>query len=141
MEPFDYPDNDSGPQTLLTSLGADQNIDRLHWQMSRFQGYVGLIGYMGGKFTASEHALMPVLRELAARGLVYVDDGASPHSVAGQLAGSQNLPFAKVDIVVDDADRDRSRAGAAGVDGARARQRHCVRQRTAGDGRAHCRLG
>ena len=61
----------------------------------------GLISYMGGKFTASEHALTPVLRELAARGLVYVDDGASPRSVAGQLAGSQNLPFAKVDIVID----------------------------------------
>ena len=31
MEPFDYPDNDPGPQTLLTSLTAEQNIDRLHW--------------------------------------------------------------------------------------------------------------
>ena len=41
MEPFDYPDNDPGPQTLLTSLDAGQNIDRLHWLMSRFQGYVG----------------------------------------------------------------------------------------------------
>jgi polysaccharide deacetylase 2 family uncharacterized protein YibQ len=100
MEPFDFPDNDPGPQTLLTSLTADQNIDRLHWQMSRFQGYVGLISYMGSKFTANEHALTPVLREIAARGLIYVD-GASPRSVAGQLAGSQNLPFAKADILVD----------------------------------------
>src|SRR5262249_6472396 len=31
MEPFDYPDNDPGPQTLLTSLDAAQNVDRLHW--------------------------------------------------------------------------------------------------------------
>ena len=37
MEPFDYPDNDPGPQTLLTSLDAEQNIDRLHWLMSRFR--------------------------------------------------------------------------------------------------------
>ena len=29
MEPYDYPDNDPGPQTLLTTLGAEQNIDRL----------------------------------------------------------------------------------------------------------------
>lgn len=101
MEPFDFPDNDPGPQSLLTSLGPDQNIDRLHWQMSRFQGYVGLISYMGGKFTASEQALAPVLREAAQRGLIYVDDGASQRSVASQLAGSQNLPFAKADIVVD----------------------------------------
>jgi hypothetical protein len=29
MEPADYPDNDPGPQTLLTSLPPEQNIDRL----------------------------------------------------------------------------------------------------------------
>src|SRR5207302_8096307 len=29
MEPFDYPDNDPGPQTLLTSLNAGQNVERL----------------------------------------------------------------------------------------------------------------
>ena len=101
MEPFDYPDNDPGPQTLLTSLSSDQNIDRLHWLMSRFQGYVGLMSYMGGKFTASEASLSPVLRETGKRGLIYVDDGASTRSIASQLAGGQNLPFAKADIVVD----------------------------------------
>ena len=101
MEPFDYPDNDPGPQTLLTSLTPDQNIDRLHWQMSRFQGYVGIVSYMGARFTASEQSLAPVLRETAKRGLIYVDDGASPRSVASQFAGSHNLPFAKADVVID----------------------------------------
>ena len=42
-----------------------------------------------------------MLRETAKRGLIYVDDGASPRSVAGQIAGSQNLPFAKTDLVLD----------------------------------------
>jgi len=65
MEPFEYPDNDPGPQTLLTSLGPEQNVDRLHWLTSRFQGYVGLINYMGGRFTASEQGLAPVLRDVA----------------------------------------------------------------------------
>ncbi|HTQ82747.1 MAG TPA: divergent polysaccharide deacetylase family protein, partial [Pseudolabrys sp.] len=101
MEPFDYPNNDPGPQTLLTSLTADQNIDRLHWMMSRFQGYVGVIGYMGARFTANEQALSPILRDTATRGLIYVDDGISSRSVAAQIAGSQNLPFAKIDIVID----------------------------------------
>ncbi|MGB6351991.1 MAG: divergent polysaccharide deacetylase family protein [Pseudolabrys sp.] len=101
MEPFDYPDNDPGPQTLLTSLTSEQNIDRLHWLMSRFQGYVGMMSYMGSRFTASEQGLAPVLREAAQRGLIFVDDGSSSRSVAGQLTGSHNLPFAKVDIVLD----------------------------------------
>jgi polysaccharide deacetylase 2 family uncharacterized protein YibQ len=69
--------------------------------MSRFQGYVGIVNYMGARFTASEQALAPVLRETAKRGLIYVDDGASARSVAGQIAGSHNLPFAKTDLVLD----------------------------------------
>lgn len=101
MEPFDYPDNDPGPQTLLTSLTADQNVDRLQWLMSRFQGYVGISNYMGARFTASESALMPVLRETAKRGLIFFDDGTSPRSLAGQMAGGVNLPFAKAEIVLD----------------------------------------
>jgi polysaccharide deacetylase 2 family uncharacterized protein YibQ len=101
MEPFDYPDNDPGPQTLLTSLGAGQNIERLHWLMSRLQGYVGIANYMGGRFTAADAALAPILRETAKRGLIYVEDGTSPHSLAGQIAGANNLPYAKADLTID----------------------------------------
>jgi polysaccharide deacetylase 2 family uncharacterized protein YibQ len=101
MEPFDFPDNDPGPQTLLTTLDTGQNIDRLYWLMSRFQGYVGISNYMGARFTASEQALAPVLRETAKRGLIYVDDGASPRSLASQIAGANNLPFAKAEVVID----------------------------------------
>src|SRR5580658_4813864 len=101
MEPFDYPDNDPGPQTLLTSLTPQQNIDRLYWLMSRFQGYVGIAGAMGGRFTASEPSFSPVLREAAKRGLIFVDDGANPRSLAGRIAGANNLPFAKADVAID----------------------------------------
>jgi len=101
MEPFDYPDNDPGPQTLLTSLTSQQNIDRLYWLMSRFQGYVGIAGAMGGRFTASEPSFAPVLRETAKRGLIFVDDGANPRSLAGRIAGANNLPSAKADVTID----------------------------------------
>ncbi len=101
MEPFGYPDNDSGPQTLLTSLTPEQNLDRLYWMMSRFQGYVGIAGAMGARFTASEQAFSPVLRETAKHGLIFVDDGSNPRSVAGRVAGANNLPFAKADLIID----------------------------------------
>ena len=54
MEPFDYPDNDPGPQTLLTSLPPEQNIDRLYWHLSRFQGYAGIANFMGARFVATD---------------------------------------------------------------------------------------
>jgi uncharacterized protein len=101
MEPFNYPDNDPGPQTLLTTLTPEQNLDRLYWLMSRFQGYVGVTVAMGARFTASEQAFSPILRETAKRGLIFLDDGANPRSVAGRIAGGDNLPYAKVDIAVD----------------------------------------
>jgi polysaccharide deacetylase 2 family uncharacterized protein YibQ len=69
--------------------------------MSRFQGYVGISNFMGARFTASEQALAPVLREASKRGLIYVDDGSSHRSLAGQIASAHNLPFAKGEIVLD----------------------------------------
>jgi uncharacterized protein len=101
MEPFDYPDNDPGPRTLLTSIGAEQNIDRLHWFMSRCQGYVGIANYMGARFTANEPAIAPVLSDIAKRGLIYFDDGSSLRSLAIQLSGANNGAFAKANVVLD----------------------------------------
>jgi polysaccharide deacetylase 2 family uncharacterized protein YibQ len=101
MEPFDYPDNDPGPQTLLTTMTGDQNVDRLQWFLARFPGFIGVAAYMGGRFTSSEGALGPVMREVAKRGLVYLDDGSSQRSVTRELAGGIGNAFARADVVVD----------------------------------------
>ena len=101
MEPFDYPDNDPGPQTLLTTLAADQNSDRLAWHMSRFQGYVGIANFMGSRFVATDGAMQPVIKEAARRGLAWFDDGGSQRSVAGVLAEGQAMPFARADLSID----------------------------------------
>ncbi len=101
MEPFDFPDNDPGPQTLLTSNTAELNVYRLHWFLSRSQGYVGVTSLMGARFTATDQALAPVLREIGKRGLIYFDDGSSPRSVAGQISGGHNVAFARADAVLD----------------------------------------
>ncbi|WP_291856550.1 divergent polysaccharide deacetylase family protein [Bradyrhizobium sp.] len=101
MEPFDYPDNDPGPQTLLTSLTPEQNIDRLHWHLSRFQGYAGIANFMGARFAATDAVMQPIMREAAQRGLGYLDDGATPRSSAPALAAAQSVPFAKADFTID----------------------------------------
>jgi hypothetical protein len=101
MEPYDYPDNDPGPQTLLTSLTPDQNLDRLYWHLSRLQGYAGIANFMGARFIATDAAMTPIVREAAKRGLGLFDDGAAPRSAAAPLAGAQAMPFAKGDITLD----------------------------------------
>ena len=100
MEPYDYPDNDPGPQTLLTTLAPEQNLDRLYWHLSRFQGYAGIANFMGARFVASDTAMLPIVKDVAKRGLGYFDDG-SARSLAPSLAAAQAMPFAKADLTVD----------------------------------------
>jgi uncharacterized protein len=101
MEPFDYPDNDPGPQTLLTTLNGEQNLDRMYWHLSRFQGYAGIANFMGGRFVVADAVMQPIVREAAKRGLGYFDDGTAPRSVAAPLAAGQAMPFAKADVTID----------------------------------------
>lgn len=115
MEPIDYPANDPGPKTLTASVDAARNIERLRWLMSRFPGYVGVINFLGGKFTADADAFTPVLREIAERGLVYADDGTSPGSLAKTLGPQVRLPVVTTDVVIDAVPRPEA------IDGALAR--------------------
>jgi polysaccharide deacetylase 2 family uncharacterized protein YibQ len=101
MEPFDYPDNDPGPHTLTTGQSAPDNLERLRWVMSRIVGYVGIVNFMGGRFMSDEAALNPVLRELAERGLMVVDDGSSGRSLMLPAAAGLRAVALKADLVLD----------------------------------------
>jgi hypothetical protein len=101
MEPFDYPDNDPGPHTLLTGPRGSDNLDRLHWALGRFTGYVGIVNFLGGRLTADDAALSPLLRELALRGLMVIDDGSSPRSLLASSAAKAQIPALKADLSLD----------------------------------------
>jgi hypothetical protein len=102
LEPFDYPDNDPGPHTLLTSLPPEENIKRLHWIMSRFTGYTGITNQMGAKFAAAQDSFLPVLEEVKSRGLLYLDDGTAGRSTAGQIARDLGLEFSVSQVIIDE---------------------------------------
>jgi polysaccharide deacetylase 2 family uncharacterized protein YibQ len=104
LEPYNYPDVDPGPKTLTTEASAAQNLDRLHWLMGRLTTYVGVVNYMGARFTGDSAALDPFLAEIGARGLLYLDDGSSARSKAAESARDK-VPFVRADVVLD-ADTD-----------------------------------
>ncbi|MCA3623498.1 MAG: divergent polysaccharide deacetylase family protein [Methylobacterium sp.] len=101
MEPFDFPDSDPGPHTLRAGGSSKENIDRLHWLMTRFPGYVGLMNYLGGKLLSTPAALQPVLDEIGRRGLLFLDDGTTPRSVASDIGMRLNLPVLRADRAMD----------------------------------------
>jgi uncharacterized protein len=95
--------NDPGPRTPRLE-GGDRNED-LHWLMSRFAGYVGLMSFLGSRFTAHEEALAPALEEVARRGLFSIDDGGSPQSLIAALASKFSLPAVRVRATAAEAPR------------------------------------
>ena len=101
LEPLDYPTNDPGPHTLLTTLPPEENLKRLQWLMSRFTGYVGITNLMGTKFETAQASFAPVLEELKARGLLFVDDGSVKDSSGGQISGAIGLDYASADVQID----------------------------------------
>jgi hypothetical protein len=102
MEPFDYPRNDPGPHTLTVQSAAGENTSGdLHWLLSRFPGFVGVANFMGGRFLGDEAAVTPFMRELAARGLGYFDDGSAPQSLGPTVAARAGAPSARADIYLD----------------------------------------
>lgn len=101
LEPFDYPDSDPGPDTLLTGQAPRDNLDKLFTVMAKFGGYVGVMNHMGARFTSSTADFAPVMEELGARGLGYLDDGSSNRSVATQLATANGVAFGRADMTLD----------------------------------------
>ena len=101
MEPFDYPDSDPGPHTLLTSVSADDNIERLEWLLSRASGYIGVSNFMGDRFTTSADHVRPVLGVLKSRGLMFLDAQATRNSVAARVALDLGVPRALNNRFID----------------------------------------
>jgi polysaccharide deacetylase 2 family uncharacterized protein YibQ len=101
MEPINFPANDPGPRALLTSLSAQQNLERLDWVLGRIDGYVGVTNHMGSRFTTMSDALKPVLVAINERGLMFVDSRASARSIAAKMASDIGLPRAINDRQID----------------------------------------
>lgn len=107
MEPTTFPNEDPGPQALLTSLAPQENLDRLDWVLSRGSAYVGLAGSMGSRFTASREAVEPILREVKERGLLFLDRRTTEESLVAVLAGEIGLPHAINNRSVDERQASR----------------------------------
>lgn len=111
LEPMNYPQHDPGPYTLLSTLSERENLGRMEWVMSRSQGYVGLVGEFGSRFTTRSATMLPVLEQVKKRGLMFVDAAASPESVSMRVGRDLAIPRAINDRTID-ADGNRAQIDA-----------------------------
>jgi polysaccharide deacetylase 2 family uncharacterized protein YibQ len=101
MEPAGFPATNPGPKTLLSDASSQENLAALRWHMSRFAGYSGITNYMGARLLVSEEALKPVMQEVRARGLVYLEDATVNLTISPKVVEQVRLPMQRAGVVID----------------------------------------
>lgn len=99
MEPFDYPQNDTGPHTLLSTAPPDENGRRLEFLLSRATGYFAVTNYLGGRFAQAGDATSAAMGLLRRRGIGFVSDGTT--SALGVAAQSSGVKAVSADRSID----------------------------------------
>lgn len=92
---------DPGPNALLVSLPADEISRRLASQLDKFPGAIGFNNHMGSRFTADVRALLPVMREARARGLLFLDSRTTANTFAAKVADAAGATTVSRDIFLD----------------------------------------
>ncbi|MCH9053965.1 MAG: divergent polysaccharide deacetylase family protein [Proteobacteria bacterium] len=100
MEPESV-DEDPGPNALLGDLEPNDILSRLRWALGRFDGYVGISNHMGSKFTGDARGMTTVVRELGARGLMFLDSRTTQDSVGNRMARRFGVPHARRHVFLD----------------------------------------
>jgi polysaccharide deacetylase 2 family uncharacterized protein YibQ len=101
MEPFDPDADDTGPQTLLATASAQQNVSRLEQLLSHGSGYFGVTNYQGARFATSAQASAPVVQALRRRGLVFISSGIGQRTALSVEAQRAGLPSMAADRIID----------------------------------------
>jgi polysaccharide deacetylase 2 family uncharacterized protein YibQ len=101
MEPFDPDADDTGPQTLLASANAQQNISRLEQLLSHGTGYFGVTNYQGARFATSAQASAPIVQALRRRGLSFISSGIGQRTALSVEAQRASLPNTAADRIID----------------------------------------
>jgi polysaccharide deacetylase 2 family uncharacterized protein YibQ len=101
MQPLDA-HLDSGPNSLQTDLNRDEVLRRLRWGLDRFSGYVGINNHMGSRFTSDAIGMTPVIEELHARGLLFLDSRTTGMTVGEALARKRGVPAVARNVFLDD---------------------------------------
>ena len=102
MEPVNFPKNDPGPFALLSTLSDKENIARLEWVLTRATGYIGLINFMGSRFTSNKILISNIFKALRDRGLAYIDTKEGVLNSTQKIADEISVANISADIIIDE---------------------------------------
>jgi len=100
MEPLD-PDENPGRGALRVSMDLDTVRATLAGDLDPWSGYVGINNHMGSKFTTDRARMDVVMRELKARGLLWLDSKTIAGSTGTAAAQAAGVPYVERDVFID----------------------------------------
>ena len=96
-----------GNNALLDDLDKVEFERRLNWNLSRFEGFIGINNHMGSSLTEHTKEMRWVMTELKSRGLVFLDSVTTSDSVAASQAQLAGVPTLSRNVFLDN-NRDRA---------------------------------
>lgn len=118
---------DPGPNALQKELGPAEILRRLDWDLSQFEGFIGINNHMGSRFTADREGMRLVMGELKRRGLVFMDSVTSRETKGFHLAAELGVPYAVRDVFLDhDINHEAIRGQLRRVEETARRQGHAI---------------
>lgn len=101
MEP--HGQQDPGDDALKTGMSGQEVTNALARNLAQLDGYVGINNHMGSRFTEDVRALLPVMKSLNERGLIFLDSRTSQASAAAKVGQAAGVPTLGRDIFLDHA--------------------------------------
>ncbi len=92
---------DPGKNALLTGLSFKEFGERLEWNLTQFEGYVGINNHMGSRLTEDPALMVRLMARLRREGLLFVDSLTTPRSVGERAAKAIDVPFLARDVFLD----------------------------------------
>lgn len=90
-----------GPQALLGALTPQEFAQRVNWNLSRFDGYIGVNNHMGSKLTQNSAAMGMLMAQLKQRGLLFLDSRTAAGTIAAATARNIGVTSLQRDIFLD----------------------------------------
>ncbi len=101
MEPVGYPGVNPGKGALLSSMSANELLQKLKDDLSAVPFISGVNNHMGSRLTQDSVKMRQIFSILKKRGLFFVDSLTTPKSSCSQVAELFKLRFAERQVFLD----------------------------------------
>jgi len=101
MEPEGFPRVRPGPGVIVRAQSDEEITETLSEDLESVPGAVGVNNHMGSAATADPRVMRAVLKELAGRGLFFVDSRTTEETVAREVARELKVPCASRGVFLD----------------------------------------